>query len=95
VRELRNSLERAVITAREGTLQLHHFPQTLGVSAVKLPVPEPPKPDPLFTFRAGATLREVEEAYIHHTLSQTGHNKRRAAKTLDISERTLHNRLAE
>jgi len=94
VRELRNVLERMVIGAREGTLQLHHLPPTLGVPQMNLPVPEA-QPSGVFRFREGATLDEVERAYIQFTLSQIGNNKRRAAKILGIGERTLHSRVAD
>ncbi|HEY7337138.1 MAG TPA: sigma-54 dependent transcriptional regulator [Bryobacteraceae bacterium] len=96
VRELRNVLERAVIIAREGMLQASHLPANFGAPTVTLPAPEAEKPqEPAFSFRAGATLREVQDAYIHHTLKLTDNNKRRAARILDISERTLHSRVTD
>jgi len=94
VRELRNVLERMVIGAREGSLQLSHLPPTLGVPQMSLPAPEV-QPSGVFQFREGATLDEVERAYIQFTLSQIGNNKRRAAKILGIGERTLHSRVAD
>jgi DNA-binding NtrC family response regulator len=94
VRELRNVLERMVIVAREGALQLDHLPPTLGIQPMNLPPPEA-QTAPIFKFREGATLDEVERAYIQFTLSQIGNNKRRAAKILGIGERTLHSRVAE
>ncbi len=94
VRELRNVLERAVIVAREGPMQLHQLPPTLGIPQMSLPAPEV-QVEQLFKFREGATLDEVERAYIQFTLSQIGNNKRRAAKILGIGERTLHSRVAE
>lgn len=94
VRELRNVLERAVIVAREGPLHLHQLPPTLGIPQINLPSPET-QTAPVFKFREGATLDEVERAYIQFTLSQIGNNKRRAAKILGIGERTLHSRVAE
>jgi len=87
VRELRNIVERGVIMAREGTLCIEHLPPQLGVELPKVSTPGE------FTFRPGATLRQVEQAYVEYTLAQTGVNRRRAAKSLDISERTLYNRL--
>jgi transcriptional regulator with PAS, ATPase and Fis domain len=94
VRELRNVLERMVIVAREGALQLNHLPPTLGIQPMNLSASEA-RTAPIFTFREGATLDEVERAYIQFTLSQIGNNKRRAAKILGIGERTLHSRVAE
>jgi DNA-binding NtrC family response regulator len=95
VRELRNVLERAVIVAREGPVDLHHLPPMLGVPQVSLPAPPEPQATAVFKFREGATLDEVERAYIQFTLTQIGNNKRRAAKILGIGERTLHSRVAE
>jgi DNA-binding NtrC family response regulator len=96
IRELRNVLERAVIIAREGMLKAGHLPPDFGTSTVNLPSPEGQKnQESAFTFRSGATLREVQDAYIRHTLSLAGNNKRRAARILDISERTLHSRVTE
>ncbi len=94
VRELRNVLERAVIVAGESTLQPHHLPPTLGIPKMNLAAPEA-QTSPGFKFREGATLDEVERAYIQFTLNQIGNNKRRAAKILGIGERTLHSRMAE
>jgi len=94
VRELRNVLERAVIVAREGVLKVEHFPPALGIPQMQLPAPEA-RSAPVFKFREGATLDEVERAYIQFTLNQIGNNKRRAAKILGIGERTLHSRVAE
>ena len=97
IRELRNVLERALIIAREGMLQANHLPPAFGASTVSLPSPSEGQrnQEPAFTFRAGATLREMQDAYIRHTLSLAGNNKRRAARVLDISERTLHSRVTE
>ena len=94
VRELRNVLERMVIVAREGTLQTHQLPPTLGIPQMNLPAPDA-QLGSVFKFREGATLDEVERAYIQFTLGQIGNNKRRAAKILGIGERTLHSRMAE
>jgi DNA-binding NtrC family response regulator len=43
--------------------------------------------------RAGAPMREVEEAYIRLVLSRTGNKKKRAAKILGISPHTVSNKL--
>jgi DNA-binding NtrC family response regulator len=80
--------------AREGSVQLHQLPPTLGIPPLNLPPTDEQTP-PQFKFREGATLDEVERAYIQFTLNLIGNNKRRAAKILGIGERTLHSRVAE
>jgi len=45
--------------------------------------------------RPGATMEEIEEAYIDYVLQRTNNNKTKAADILGISVRTLHNRLGQ
>ena len=91
VRQLRNVLERAVIMAGEGEIQLRHLPGAL------VPAPEPPLPqDPsadLLRVRIGTRMSDVEEAYIRLALNYTKNNKHRAAELLGISLRNLHNKV--
>jgi DNA-binding NtrC family response regulator len=109
VRELRNVLERAVILAGEGTIQLKHLPAflqgrpvtaavavaaTAGVAADNPPTP-PADDQETVKFQIGTTVEEAEKALILRTLEHTGHNKTRAAGILGISLKTLHNKLKE
>jgi len=91
VRELRNVIERAVIMAGEGEIQLSHLP---GDSApVKRDVAPQASSDNVLRMPVGARMDEVEEAYFRLTLKYTQDNKTRAAELLGISLRTLHNRI--
>lgn len=90
VRELRNHVERAVIMAAEGEVQLRHIP---GAVPAPQPVLAQPVPDDVLRLPVGASLSEVERAYIQLTLRHTNHNKRRAAELLGLCLRTLHNKL--
>ena len=45
--------------------------------------------------RVGSTVGEAERMLILRTLEHTGQNKTRAAETLGISLKTLHNKLKE
>jgi DNA-binding NtrC family response regulator len=91
VRELRNLIERAVIMAGEGEIQLTHLP---GASAPKPRAVVPPTgSDNVFQMPVGARMEEVEEAYLRLTLKYTNDNKTRAAEILGLSLRTLHNRI--
>ncbi len=47
------------------------------------------------SLRVGTTVREGEKALILKTLEHTGNNKTRAAKILEVSLKTLHNKLKE
>src|SRR3954469_25994484 len=84
IRELRNTLERAVILCGGGAIEAEHLPSELaaggGESAyLKLPY--------------GLPLREIEKEYILSTLSRLQNNKARTAQALGISEKTLYNKL--
>ncbi len=100
VRELRNVLERAVILAGEGTIELRHLPAFLQTRPASVPgaaVPAPPAPSDLESVRfpVGTTVEEAEKGLILRTLEHTRNNKTRAAEILGISLKTLHNKLKE
>jgi DNA-binding NtrC family response regulator len=96
VRELRNVLERALITAREGTLLPAHIARTIGIGAAIPAAAEAPQASGnSISMEAGRPLSELEKAYIQLTLKSTGNNKKRAAQILGISLRTLHSRVTE
>jgi transcriptional regulator with PAS, ATPase and Fis domain len=87
VRELRNIIERAVIICSGETIERHHlapYPleqrkQARSEDTVMLPV--------------GTPIEEVERRMILRTLQKTENNKTRAAELLQISLKTLHNKL--
>jgi DNA-binding NtrC family response regulator len=84
IRELRNTLERAVILCGTGIIGPEHLPSELasggGESAyLKLPY--------------GLPLREIEKEYILSSLTRLQNNKARTAQALGISEKTLYNKL--
>jgi len=90
VRELRNLLERAVILAGEGEIQVRHLP---GPAAAPQPLAPHATPDDVLQVRVGSPMSEVEEAYVRLTLKHSHNNKRRAAELLGVCLRTLHNKL--
>jgi DNA-binding NtrC family response regulator len=108
VRELRNVLERAVILAGEGSIEMKHLPAFLQsrpaaavmvtaapaavAPAAVLPAPED---DGAIRFTVGTTVEEAEKGLILRTLEHTRNNKTRAAEILGISLKTLHNKLKE
>jgi len=92
-RELRNTMERAVILCPDGApLDPGHLPPNFGrapagaapvFDASVVPVP------------VGTTVGEAERLLILRTLESTGQNKTRAAEILGVSLKTLHNKLKE
>jgi len=97
VRELRNVLERAVILAGQGTIQLKHLAMdTAGTEPPPVSAEtESSSNVESIPIRPGATMEEIEDAYIDLILRRTNNNKTRAAEILGISVRTLHNRLGQ
>ena len=93
VRELRNVLERAVILGGEGTILPSHLVGSLN-GGIEAESNQPSDPN-LVSLRVGTTVREGEKALLLKTLEHTGNNKTRAARILDISLKTLHNKLKE
>lgn len=85
VRELRNVVERAVILAREGTIEARHLPAYLR---------EPDRAmEGSYRFPADATAEEAEKELILQTLDATGNNKSETARRLGVSVRTIRNKL--
>ena len=84
VRELKNVIERAVIVSTNDVIEPDDLPETLTSKARKAPVVE---------FRLGTTMEEVEKQLLFHTINYVDGNKTKAAKMLDISLKTLHNKL--
>ena len=98
VRELRNVLERAVILAGEGTVEIKHIPAFLqGRAAIAAAVQTAAATDDpeSVRFSIGTTVEDAEKGLILRTLEHTHNNKTRAADILGISLKTLHNKLKE
>jgi len=91
VRELRNVLERAVIVAGEGSIEIQHLPPGFGGTAP----PRPTGADGDLRIPVGYTIEQAERALIEMTLEHTRNNKTRAAEILGISQKTLFNKLKE
>jgi DNA-binding NtrC family response regulator len=92
VRELRNVLEWAVITAGKGELTPLHLPKNFGIATI---APQNViEGEDKVVLEAGKTLAEIESTYILPTLQRTNNDRKRTARLLGISLRTLHNRLS-
>ncbi len=87
VRELRNVIERAVIICSGDRIERHHIaPYPLDQRARA-------RSEDTLTLPVGTPLEEVERRMIMRTLEKTDNNKTRAAELLQISLKTLHNKL--
>jgi DNA-binding NtrC family response regulator len=87
VRELRNVIERAVVICSGEQIERHHFAPYPFEQRQKL------RSEDTVTFPVGTPLREIERQMILRTLDKTGNNKTKAAQLLNISLKTLHNKL--
>jgi DNA-binding NtrC family response regulator len=94
VRELRNVLERAVILAGEGMIQAKHLAMEANGTEPRQAAANADAGESI-RVRPGATMEEIEDAYIDMVLRRTKNNKTKAAEILGISVRTLHNRLGQ
>ena len=86
VRQLRNAIERLVITCREAVVEVAHLPDFLR---------DYDRNATTFTVRAGTPLAEVERMLIRQTLTHVTSNREAAAKALGISRRALQYKLKE
>src|SRR3954470_12961799 len=91
VREVRNTLERAVIVCEGATVEPRHLPPGFGNQLAKAPVSDANS----IRLGVGTTVEEAEKQLILKTLESTSNNKTRAAEILGISLKTLHNKLKE
>ena len=86
VRQLRNTVERMVITSHGATIDVADLPDFLRTHDQNANS---------FTIRPGMTLAEVEMLLIRQTLTHVTDNREEAARALGISRRTLQYKLKE
>ena len=92
-RELRNTIERAVILCADGApLDAGHLPAGFGKAQARAAQALDAS---VVQVRVGSTVDEAERLLILRTLEATGQNKTRAAEILGVSLKTLHNKLKE
>lgn len=85
IRELRNSIESAVVLARTSVIELEDLPPQVSLAQSSSSV----------SLSVGVTLAEAEKHLIIATLELEGGNKTKAAQTLGIGRKTLHRKLQE
>jgi DNA-binding NtrC family response regulator len=95
VRELSNTVERAVAFCHEREITVADLPERLRKSGKQSGIVEqkPLLPGLLPANGTLPTLAEVEQEYIRLVLNRLEGNKRRAAETLGIGRRTLYRHL--
>ncbi len=81
IRELENSIERAIILSRDSSITTADLPQE-NVSLVG-------------SASLGKNLKEVEKTHILNVLRETGENYSEAARILGVSRMTLYNKAKE
>jgi DNA-binding NtrC family response regulator len=86
VRQLRNVIERLVITCREVEVDVKHLPDFLC---------DYDRNATTFTVRPGTPMAEVEKLLIRQTLTHVTSNREEAARALGISRRALQYKLKQ
>lgn len=86
IRQLRNLMERLVVTVRDKTIQPEHLPEEIQAS----------KEDTrTMLVTLGTSLEEIEQDVIRRTLAEVTNHRERAAKLLGISLRALQYKIKE
>ena len=84
VREIKNLIHRCTVMIDSEVLMPEHFENMLNMQ----------KPKKSNEISVGQTIEDVERELIYKTLEKTGGNKTRAAEILDVTPRTLRNKLS-
>jgi DNA-binding NtrC family response regulator len=87
IRELENTVERAVVLTRSGMIKPECLTRPCGGPAAKNGAD--------FSFGPGLTIAQAEKELIMRTLESCQQNRTKAAQALGISIRTLRNKLNE
>ena len=91
VRELRNIIERAAITAEGSKIEVRHLPQRVLEAALRADATEPPLP---FDFVPGIdTLGTLEQRMIKQAMRRAAGVRTEAARLLGISRYQLLRRM--
>jgi DNA-binding NtrC family response regulator len=86
VRQLRNVMERVVVTGPNSTIEVGDLPEFLHAQDREAST---------FAMRVGMTLAEAEKLLIRQTLSRLTSNREAAAQALGVSRRTLQYKLKQ
>jgi len=97
VRELKNVIERAMLLSGGRTIHVEHLPAEVTAAPSSSPraaaVLAMENNVPTVVLPVGTTMEQTEREMIRSTLLHTAGNKTRAAKILEISLKTMHNKV--
>jgi DNA-binding NtrC family response regulator len=86
IRQLRNLLERMVVTLKDPLIQPEHLPEEIRASREDART---------MVVSLGSSLKEIEREAIRRTLSEVTNHREKAAKLLGISLRALQYKIKE
>lgn len=86
IRQLRNLMERLVVTVKDATVQPEHLPEDILASKEDVRT---------MLVTLGTTLGQIERDVIQRTLAEVTNHREKAAKLLGISLRTLQYKIKE
>jgi DNA-binding NtrC family response regulator len=99
-RELKNAIERAALLAADTPIRTEHLPAEIVASRPVLASvrttesgESAPSDGGVLALPVGSSMEEAEREIIRRTLAHTAGNKTRAAKILQISLKTMHNKV--
>src|SRR5574341_1216509 len=81
IRQLRNLMERLVVTVKDPTIQTEHLPEEIQASKENART---------MLVTLGSSLEEIEREAIRRTLAEVTNHREKAAKLLGISLRALY-----
>ncbi|MEX5215829.1 MAG: sigma-54 dependent transcriptional regulator [Nitrospiraceae bacterium] len=86
IRQLRNLMERLVVTVKDIIIQPEHLPEEIRVSQEDVRT---------MVVKLGTSLEQIERDVIRRTLAEVTNHRERAAKLLGISLRALQYKIKE
>jgi len=95
VRQLQNFVERLVVLADASTITRADVDRELAKAAKPSDRPPTPTPSASADLSLDSRRRESEKQALQSALAQSGNNRTRAARRLEVSRRTLYNKLRE
>jgi len=96
IRELKNAIDRGALLSAGSTIKPEHLPPEIAAGsdpAATTDAESSSDSAPRIVLPIGITMAETEREMIRSTLAHTSGNKTQAARILDISLKTMHNKV--